>query len=293
MTSEETHDVRAELAALRAELGRQRAAHGQALATLQRRSVRRARRSPIRRVRVALMAALLMALVPLVLLAAGSFTDLDPASPHNANIAAIQAAGITKGCDPPDFTQYCPKDTVTREEMASFLARLGGLGGNPPVANALTAVSAQTAATAATAGTLGGYPANGLARVARGSTVNKIAAGTFTIVQTVSLTAPAPGFVLVTATASADAVGGPACGTCLVAYRLARNGSDFSPVETCNLPPGSQYVGLAITWVFPVAAGEQSFALAASQFPSNVVVDFANPIITALYVPFGPTGNTP
>lgn len=95
--------------------------------------------------------ALFTALVPLGLLAAGPFTDLDPASPHNANIAAIQAAGITKGCDPPAFTQFCPKDTVTREEMASFLARATGLGNNPPVANALTAVNATNAQNAVNA----------------------------------------------------------------------------------------------------------------------------------------------
>jgi hypothetical protein len=32
-------------------------------------------------------------------------------------------AGITKGCDPPDNTLYCPDDTVTRGAMAAFLAR--------------------------------------------------------------------------------------------------------------------------------------------------------------------------
>ena len=84
---------------------------------------------------------LLVALVPLSMLAAGAFTDLDPASPHNANIEAIRQAGITKGCDPPDFTLYCPNDYVTRQEMASFLARTAGLGDNPPVANAQTAAT--------------------------------------------------------------------------------------------------------------------------------------------------------
>jgi hypothetical protein len=140
-----------------------------------------ARRRPRRRHHLiaAIAAAILVALVPLALLAAGPFTDLDPNSPHNGNIAAIQAAGITKGCDPPDFTQYCPKDNVTREEMASFLARTAGLGGNPPVVNALTAQTATSAGHAATADSatsatnatnasntaqLGGVPASGYLR---------------------------------------------------------------------------------------------------------------------------------
>lgn len=61
------------------------------------------------------------------LAAAGAphFTDVDPGSSHAANIAAIYAAGITVGCG--DKTTYCPDDPVTREEMATFLARALGL----------------------------------------------------------------------------------------------------------------------------------------------------------------------
>jgi hypothetical protein len=51
-----------------------------------------------------------------------SFTDID-SSIHKADIAALAAAGITAGCNPPANTLYCPRDPVTREQMASFLAR--------------------------------------------------------------------------------------------------------------------------------------------------------------------------
>ena len=70
------------------------------------------------------LAALLVALVPLATLAANPFTDLNPGSVHNANIDAIYNAGITTGCDP--GVAYCPNGLVTREEMASFLARTAG-----------------------------------------------------------------------------------------------------------------------------------------------------------------------
>lgn len=100
------------------------------IATLRRGRRRRARLLPV------VLAAILAALLPLAVLADFAFLDLDPNSPHNDNITAIRDAGLTKGCDPPAFVSYCPKDGVTREEMASFLARLGGLGANPPVANA-------------------------------------------------------------------------------------------------------------------------------------------------------------
>jgi hypothetical protein len=105
------------------------------------------RLSPARRQRrvATLIVGLLVALVPLSLLAAPVFSDLGTAAPeHRGNIQAIGDAGITTGfADPanPGQRLYYPKDNVTREEMASFLARLGGLGDNPPVANALIAQS--------------------------------------------------------------------------------------------------------------------------------------------------------
>ncbi len=57
---------------------------------------------------------------------AASFTDIG-SSVHAANIEALAAAGITKGCNPPDNTLFCPTDPVTREQMATFLVRALGL----------------------------------------------------------------------------------------------------------------------------------------------------------------------
>jgi hypothetical protein len=39
------------------------------------------------------------------------------------DIAALAAAGITQGCNPPDNTRFCPGDEVTRAQMATFLVR--------------------------------------------------------------------------------------------------------------------------------------------------------------------------
>ncbi len=47
------------------------------------------------------------------------FSD-DDASPHQADINRLAASGITGGCA---AGRFCPTDTVTREQMASFLAR--------------------------------------------------------------------------------------------------------------------------------------------------------------------------
>jgi hypothetical protein len=51
-----------------------------------------------------------------------AFTD-DDGSVFEGDINALAAAGITRGCNPPDNDEYCPDDNVTRGQMASFLVR--------------------------------------------------------------------------------------------------------------------------------------------------------------------------
>ncbi len=44
-----------------------------------------------------------------------------------SDIDRLAAAGVTKGCNPPDNTRFCPDDDVERDQMATFLARAVGL----------------------------------------------------------------------------------------------------------------------------------------------------------------------
>ncbi|MEA2003157.1 MAG: N-acetylmuramoyl-L-alanine amidase, partial [Actinomycetota bacterium] len=55
-----------------------------------------------------------------------SFVD-DDTSIHQGAIEAIAAATITRGCNPPANTRFCPDEPVTRGEMAAFLVRALGL----------------------------------------------------------------------------------------------------------------------------------------------------------------------
>jgi hypothetical protein len=55
-------------------------------------------------------------------LAVNSFSD-DDGNIHEKNIEFIADFGVTKGCNPPANTNYCPSGTVTRGQMAAFLAR--------------------------------------------------------------------------------------------------------------------------------------------------------------------------
>ncbi len=50
------------------------------------------------------------------------FVD-DDDSIFEADIEKLATAGVTKGCNPPDNTMFCPDRYVTRGQMAAFLAR--------------------------------------------------------------------------------------------------------------------------------------------------------------------------
>ena len=50
----------------------------------------------------------------------------DDGNPHEMDIEAIAALGITVGCNPPLNDRFCPSRTVTRAEMSAFLIRAIG-----------------------------------------------------------------------------------------------------------------------------------------------------------------------
>jgi hypothetical protein len=70
---------------------------------------------------IALVTAGLVSTTP-VALAGGTFTD-DDGNIHEPYIEVLASTGITRGCNPPANTRYCPDRTVTRGQMAAFLQR--------------------------------------------------------------------------------------------------------------------------------------------------------------------------
>lgn len=54
------------------------------------------------------------------------FNDIG-GSVHYDDIVYIAELGVTRGCNPPFNTQYCPNGDVTRDQMAAFLVRALGL----------------------------------------------------------------------------------------------------------------------------------------------------------------------
>jgi hypothetical protein len=54
------------------------------------------------------------------------FSD-DDSNIFELQINAIARVGITRGCNPPANTEYCPDNPVRRDEMASFLSRVAAI----------------------------------------------------------------------------------------------------------------------------------------------------------------------
>ncbi len=71
------------------------------------------------------MAAFLVRALGLPAATKDHFVD-DDGSTFEDDINRLAEAGITKGCNPPANTSYCPDDTVTRGQMAAFLVRALG-----------------------------------------------------------------------------------------------------------------------------------------------------------------------
>jgi uncharacterized protein YkwD len=59
-----------------------------------------------------------------------NFRDVPSGHPHAGAIGALAATGITAGCEP---NRFCPEDTVSRAQMATFLRRALKLSERAPV----------------------------------------------------------------------------------------------------------------------------------------------------------------
>jgi len=103
-----------------------------------------------------LVAVLTAAVVaPAAVFAADKFTDVPASNTFHADISWLANAGVTKGCNPPADTLYCPEDNVSRGQMAAFLRRfaqyLGAEDGTPAQADNATTVGGKTAGDLGTA----------------------------------------------------------------------------------------------------------------------------------------------
>lgn len=76
------------------------------------------------------MAAFLVRALDLTKNTHAGFADVPSGSTFAGDIGKLATAGITRGCNPPTNDRFCPKDNVSREQMAAFLVRALGLTQN-------------------------------------------------------------------------------------------------------------------------------------------------------------------
>jgi hypothetical protein len=134
--------------------------------------------------------------------------------------------------------------------------------------------------------------ANELSRGGRAFDQNFFSIVTFTDKASVTMDIPKPGFVLLNGQTFGD-TNSADCNPCFmhVQFRDEEN-LDTSPPIIVSVRNGDSHAA-AVTWLFPISeAGERTFSLEAGIFPgsSEEDVDVRNPAMTALFVPFGPTG---
>lgn len=77
---------------------------------------------------VLLACALLYLAAPTPADAGDRFTDVPAGHTFHDDISWLSTEGVTRGCNPPANTQFCPDEIVTRGQMAAFLVRALGLG---------------------------------------------------------------------------------------------------------------------------------------------------------------------
>lgn len=62
--------------------------------------------------------------VPTAVWASHRFTDVPDSNVFHGDIAWLAENGVTLGCNPPGNTEFCPDESVSREQMAAFMHRL-------------------------------------------------------------------------------------------------------------------------------------------------------------------------
>jgi hypothetical protein len=73
--------------------------------------------------RIGILLVLVLVLIPAAAVASHQFADVPSSSIFHNDIAWMADNGITKGCNPPANTLFCPEDFVKRQQMAAFMHR--------------------------------------------------------------------------------------------------------------------------------------------------------------------------
>jgi hypothetical protein len=152
--------------------------------------------------------------------------------------------------------------------------------------------SAANATDAQNAGTVDGFEANALTRVALMATsvAVTIADSGQSYGDTLSITAPAAGFVMIHGGTQVVNLGGT-CTTGCYAFGFVRHLQSGAQSSTASAGIGAAgAAAMSHAWVFPVEAGVNTFDLRMFRSTGNGFVKALSAELAAIYSPFGPTG---
>ena len=227
-----------------------------------------------RTVLVAVLAALVTTIVavPIVVYASHQFTDVPNTNPFHADIDWLADAGVTKGCS---TTQYCPKDNVTREQMAAFMRRLSGNdGGVAPSVNA---------------DKVDGYNLAQFApRAAFNNTTDAPDGADYTLSTTV--TAPARGILIISGGVNAFNVGFKTYGCSIQVDDVTVTGSHMTSQLNGNGTVNEQE-DCTTSGAKTVGPGTHTVDLEVSSVDTGT--DLFGSSVWVLWIPFDGNGNTP
>jgi hypothetical protein len=202
--------------------------------------------------------ALAVFVVPAAVMAGHRFDDVPDTNTFHDNITWLADTGITKGCNPPDNTLFCPDASVSRKQMSAFMQRFAAfLGAEDGTVD--EADNAQMLAGAAPSAYTNEVFGKSLERDFVRSGL--LGVGTTATITTVDYTAPADGYVsldyyasflyLATDTALIIKVSvDPSCSPDI------DESSSYTTVDSVN-----RFGNAAGSIILPVSAGANTFAL--------------------------------
>lgn len=220
--------------------------------------------------RIALMIALI-AVPAAVAIGSHRFTDVPSSHVFHDDITWLADQGITRGCNPPANTRFCPDEPVTRGQMAAFMKRfadtMSGSGGG---------------------GSGSAGPTTRITQSGTGSTI--LPDDSWTTLATTRLTAPAGGGALyVDGTASlstefVDDLGGGGLIVATVNQSCSRNAAGpFAAWSTANL---AGMDSAAVSGVFRVSSGTHTVRLCGWAFHlGEFERTEADAVISAIWFP--------
>lgn len=229
-----------------------------------------------------LVAVVALLAVPAVVTASHTFDDVEDSNTFHSEIDWLADAGVTKGCNPPANTLFCPDGNVTRGQMAAFMNRFAAyLGATDGVVS-----EADDAATVA------GYSPGQLSGVAGNTTESgstPLTSGTNQTVEEISVSAPVDGYLVLGANNSYDDNENTQIVQWMQVDDAVCDNGQFTDVDFSygSTSANVRFTTISNNGIVAVSAGAHTVTLCAREFAGGANPNYFSPTITAVFSPFG------